>query len=164
MEPSAAMTAPAAAAPAGATNNWWQTALGGLIQIVLLLIGGIAAPIGVLLVRYLAKKANIEDATQTHAMENLALRAIDTGINYATQLSNQLNNTPDAKSQRIKWATDKAAEIMKEYGIVDKTQKWIVDRIEAQLGMMNGTKPTSEVTEVAKVCPAQELTNGAKPE
>ena len=47
---------------------------------------------------------------------------------------------PKAKAQRIKWATDKAAELLKEYGVADKTGKWIADRIEAQLGLMNGEK------------------------
>jgi hypothetical protein len=121
-------------------DNWWQTTLGGVIQIVLLLVAGIAAPIGVLLVRLIAKKAKITDTEQQHIMEGLVTNAISIGINYATQMSNKLNNSPDAKSQRIKWATDKAAEILKEYGIADKTGKWIADRIEAQLGLMNGPK------------------------
>lgn len=150
MEPAAPATAVAVATPAASTNNWWQTSLGGLIQILLLLLGGIAAPIGVLLVRYLMKKAKIEDATEKHVLENLAIRAVDTGIYYATQLANKLNNTPDARSQRIKWATEKAGAVLREYGIVDKTDRWIMDRIESQLGMVNGTKPSEEEAKAAE--------------
>lgn len=149
-------TAPAApaataAAPVVKTTNWWQTLLGGVIQLVLLIVAGIAAPLGVLLVRLLAKKAKISDAEQQHVMEGLVTNAISIGINYATQISNKLNNSPDAKAQRIKWATDKAAEVLREYGIADKTGKWIADRIEAQLGMINGAKPAAVQSGVVEI-------------
>lgn len=141
LPPTAPVSQPAAPAVAEKQDNWWKTTLGGLIQLVLLIVAGIAAPLGVLLVRFLARKAKISNADQILALEKLYQLAVEIGISFATQQANKLNNNPDAKSQRIKWASDKAAEMIKEWGLPEKAGKWIADRIEAKLGEVNGPKP-----------------------
>jgi hypothetical protein len=132
-------------------DNWWQTLLGGLLQLVLLFAASILTPLGVLLVKYVAKKAKIADAQVQEALNGLYDCAVDTGITFATQMANKLNNNPDAKAQRIKWATSKALELVTEWKLPEKTSKWIEDAIEARLGWANGTKPVEEEVTVSAV-------------
>ena len=136
--------------PSEKKDNWWQTLLGGLLQLVLLFAASILTPLGVLLVKYVAKKAKIADAQVQEALNGLYDCAVDTGITFATQMANKLNNNPDAKAQRIKWATSKALELVTEWKLPEKTSKWIEDAIEARLGWTNGTNPGAVPVEVVK--------------
>jgi len=128
------------AAPVEKQDNWWQTLLGGLINIALLFVLGILTVLGKFFIQWLATKVKISDHEKVAAMQGLYTSAIEMGVNFATQKANQLNNNPDAKSQRIKWATDKATEMIKAFNLPEKTAGWIEDAIEAKLGEKNGTK------------------------
>jgi hypothetical protein len=150
--PAAATTTPAmAAAPAKTEekksgekkDTWWQTLLGGLIQIIILFGGAIASVCGGLLIKWLASKAKISNQETIKAMEELYDKAIVLGVQFATQQANKLNNNPDAKAKRIKWATDMATKFIKEWKLPEKTAGWIEDRIEAKLGE-KGKKPVTE--------------------
>ena len=136
-------------------DTWWQTLLGGLLQLVLLFAAAVLTPLGVLLVKYVAKKAKIADAQVQEALNGLYDCAVDTGITFATQMANKLNNNPDAKAQRIKWATSKALELVKEWKLPEKTSKWVEDAIEARLGWANGTKPVEEEQPLKEAVPTE---------
>jgi hypothetical protein len=128
-------------------DTWWQTLLGGLTQILILFGGAVATTCGGLLIRWLANKGKISNQETIKAMEDLYDKAIALGVQFATQQANKLNNNPDAKAQRIKWATDMATKFIKEWNLPEKTANWIEDRIEAKLGE-KGKKPVKPEEEV----------------
>lgn len=125
-------------------DTWWQTLLGGLIQILLLFVAAIATALGPYAIKWIANKAKISNQETQMTMNSLYDQAIYMGVNFATQQANKLNNNPDAKGERLKWATTKAQELIKEWKLPEKSAKWIEDAIEAKLGETNGPKEPSE--------------------
>lgn len=134
----------------------WKVIVGGLLQIILLFVGTIATACGPFLIKWISKKAKIEDKQMIAMFDALYDSAISVGIHFATQQSNKLNNNPEAKAKRIKWATDKAKEMIQEYGLPEKTAEWIEDRIEARLGELNGKKEVKDTSEEKELEEASE--------
>jgi hypothetical protein len=136
----AAAPAPAKVKSGEKKDTWWQALIGGLVQILILFGGTIASVCGGLLIKWLMNKAKISNQETIKATEELYDKAIALGVQFATQQANKLNNNPDAKAQRVKWATDMATRFIKEWNLPAKTAGWIEDRIEAKLGE-RGKKP-----------------------
>ncbi len=147
---------PAQPKKGGKQDTWWQALLGGLLKIFLVLVGALLVALAPFLIKIIARKAKITDQDAIKSMEELYEKAITLGVNFATQQSNKLDNNPDAKAKRIKWATDKVLELLKEWNLPEKGAKWVADRIEAKLGEKGKKPPKPEQAEAEKPAPEKE--------
>lgn len=115
-------------------DAWWKVLLDGLIQVVLLFALSILVMLGKFGVSWVGKKLKIADKEDIEKLNSLYDTAIAYGVNYASQKAHKMSNDPDSKGQRIKWASDKVEEWIKEWKLPEKSAEWIKNRIEAKIG------------------------------
>lgn len=124
-----------------AQDTWWMVLLGFLSQLGLSFASVLLPVLGLILVRWVAKKMNITDVEKMKAMDAMYDSAVTLGVNYAEQKAKLLDNDPDASGKKLKMATDVVAKAIADFGLPAKTADWVESRIEAKLGDKLAPKP-----------------------
>ena len=118
-----------------AQDAWWQVLLGGVSEVALSFGAVLLVALGSLFIKWVAKKLKIEDVKTQATIQGAYDKIVEWGVAYAEQWAHKLSDDPkDGSAKKLDKAVEFVQDMIKDWGLEEKSADWIVDKIEAKLG------------------------------